>query len=92
MLYDDELYMLKSNKIYVMLCYMFNIMLAYVYVLDGVSRPCDVHERERGQVEKHSRFVFVSSQLEFQISNLNLQVQVFSTKRQDENMLFKMSI
>ena len=27
MLYDDELYMLKSNKIYVMLCY---VMLCYV--------------------------------------------------------------
>ena len=26
MLYDDELYMLKSNKIYVMLCY---VMLCY---------------------------------------------------------------
>ena len=29
MLYDDELYMLKSNKIYAMLCY---VMLCYVMI------------------------------------------------------------
>ena len=32
MLFDDELYMLKSNKIYVMLCYVFDITRAYALI------------------------------------------------------------
>ena len=33
LLYDDELYMLKSNKIYVMLCY---VMLCYALIRSAI--------------------------------------------------------
>ena len=35
MLYDDELYMLKSNKIYVMLCY---VMLLFFWLIIHYSK------------------------------------------------------
>ena len=33
MLYDDELYMLKSNKIYVMLCYVMLCIIKLPFVI-----------------------------------------------------------
>ena len=41
MLYDDELYMLKSNKICVMLCYIIRIVKAHIYILYIIClEPC----------------------------------------------------
>ena len=41
MLYDNELYRLKSNKIYVMLCYIIRIVKVHIYILYIIClEPC----------------------------------------------------